>query len=268
MIVFSQPHSNAAKSLQVSVLSASDKSNQFSRFSKTSIFCCFQTEVLEVEVANCSDIFPASFLQAPIGPPKLELFEEPKAVEKEGVLASALRMSGAFELPAAAPDLTFRRPFFCSVCSKEFVRKDVLMAHLKTHTGEKPHVCPICHKAFNRKFNLKTHRRVHTGERPFNCRFCPRAFSHKKDQVKHERVCFTSPASLRFGRRIGDLQASECATGDQPVAQVDAVGQAVVLEDDVSSYDPKPLPQRCAPFPFWTENSATEKCFSKAASEV
>ena len=53
------------------------------------------------------------------------------------------------------------RPFACHFCSKRFKRKDHLVEHERTHTGEKPYVCFSCGKRFAKKTNLNTHSRSH-----------------------------------------------------------------------------------------------------------
>ncbi|KAG7165440.1 Zinc finger protein 793-like [Homarus americanus] len=53
------------------------------------------------------------------------------------------------------------RPFACRFCAKRFKRKDHLVEHERTHTGERPYVCSICGKSFAKKTNLNTHTRSH-----------------------------------------------------------------------------------------------------------
>lgn len=52
--------------------------------------------------------------------------------------------------------------FFHQVCTKDFSRKDFLLKHKLTHTGEKPHCCSQCHKRFSQRSNLNKHMLTHT----------------------------------------------------------------------------------------------------------
>ncbi|GBM97409.1 hypothetical protein AVEN_260342-1 [Araneus ventricosus] len=57
--------------------------------------------------------------------------------------------------------------FVCQRCGKGFGRKDLLVSHYRTHTGEKPFDCDKCGKRFGQSSDLAKHRRTHTGEKIF-----------------------------------------------------------------------------------------------------
>ncbi|GBM22839.1 B lymphocyte-induced maturation protein 1 [Araneus ventricosus] len=56
---------------------------------------------------------------------------------------------------------TGERPFCCSICGQNFVRRDSLVAHMRVHSDERPHKCQICEKLFKTKGTLKSHMIVH-----------------------------------------------------------------------------------------------------------
>ena len=53
------------------------------------------------------------------------------------------------------------RQFPCRFCAKRFKRKDHMIEHERTHTGERPYICVFCGKGFAKKTNLNTHNRSH-----------------------------------------------------------------------------------------------------------
>ena len=68
-------------------------------------------------------------------------------------------------------------PYHCSVCGKNFAKRDYLKKHLIRHTGQKPYKCTRCHKSFTFKYGLKTHMMTHTRDMPFKCPVCGRCYS-------------------------------------------------------------------------------------------
>uniref|UniRef100_A0A3Q0SS05 C2H2-type domain-containing protein n=1 Tax=Amphilophus citrinellus TaxID=61819 RepID=A0A3Q0SS05_AMPCI len=83
---------------------------------------------------------------------------------------------------------TGEKPFSCSVCQKRFSCSGNILAHMRIHTGEKPFKCSFCGKRFSQKGTLQLHVRIHTGEKPFSCPFCDKRFAHKRRMTLHMSV--------------------------------------------------------------------------------
>ncbi|EFP11668.1 hypothetical protein CRE_27760 [Caenorhabditis remanei] len=72
--------------------------------------------------------------------------------------------------------------YACQHCGKRG-RRNYLMSHVRTHTGERPYSCDTCSKSFSDASTLRRHRLVHTGEKKYQCPVCGRAIA-RKDNVK------------------------------------------------------------------------------------
>ncbi|KAK3872304.1 hypothetical protein Pcinc_022607 [Petrolisthes cinctipes] len=109
------------------------------------------------------------------------------------------------------------RPFACRFCAKRFKRKDHLVEHERTHTGERPYrsvaevvsvaaweggvvwnsdrryACRACGRSFKKKDHVKEHYRVHTGEKPFVCPFCLKRFTRGRTLKTHITMAHPQP---------------------------------------------------------------------------
>nr|XP_005996287.2 PREDICTED: zinc finger protein 569-like isoform X3 [Latimeria chalumnae] len=102
-----------------------------------------------------------------------------------------------------------RKGFKCERCSKTFSRKQFLIQHARTHTGEKPYACSVCGKAFSEKSNMNEHLRTHTGERPYVCSFCGKGF-YRSSHLKVHIRCHTGEKPYKCDRC--DRTFADCST--------------------------------------------------------
>ncbi|XP_034027281.1 zinc finger protein 1 homolog [Thalassophryne amazonica] len=78
--------------------------------------------------------------------------------------------------------------FNCSECNKSFRYKGSLHDHMRHHSGEKPFCCTECTKRFTLKPNLIRHMRIHTGDKPFSCSECSKIFRFKNNLIDHMKI--------------------------------------------------------------------------------
>eukprot|EP00122_Pirum_gemmata_P015081 Pgem_evm1s14087 len=55
------------------------------------------------------------------------------------------------------------KPYKCQYCNKGFAQSGNLLAHIRTHSGERPFFCvyPDCPKAFKQRAALNAHHKTH-----------------------------------------------------------------------------------------------------------
>ncbi|XP_065177453.1 pair-rule protein odd-paired-like [Sycon ciliatum] len=81
--------------------------------------------------------------------------------------------------------------------TKGFRSKNILVKHIRVHTGERPFVCnhPSCHprKSFALSENLRRHYLVHSGEKSFPCLYpeCTKTFADSQVRIRHMAIVHT-----------------------------------------------------------------------------
>ncbi|EEC17832.1 zinc finger protein, putative, partial [Ixodes scapularis] len=82
---------------------------------------------------------------------------------------------------------TGQEPLQCPLCPMTFSHKHILMRHIRGHTVDRPFRCRACPATFEKSDYLVIHMRTHSGGRPYECHVCFMSFSQKTDLVAHVR---------------------------------------------------------------------------------
>ncbi|XP_069676003.1 gastrula zinc finger protein XlCGF26.1-like isoform X2 [Periplaneta americana] len=78
-----------------------------------------------------------------------------------------------------------KKKFVCIECGKQFIQKQHLISHMRTHTGERPFMCKECGKTFAQTVHLKNHQITHTRLKPFSCSECGKCFAQNIHLKNH-----------------------------------------------------------------------------------
>ncbi|XP_027853757.2 zinc finger protein 182-like isoform X2 [Aphis gossypii] len=81
------------------------------------------------------------------------------------------------------------KKFKCDHCDWSFNKSNLLLRHMRTHTGEKPFECSSCSRYFTQQNSLNRHLLKHKGIRPFKCEFCDMSFCQKGHLINHMKKC-------------------------------------------------------------------------------
>lgn len=157
------------------------------------------------------------------------------------------------EATATAPPAPgVEKPFICNQCGNSFGLWLSLVAHQKSHTGQKCYpcpehekssgdelspkalqdkqaegrawLCPECGRSFPQYERLVKHRQNHRGRGPYRCDVCGKRFSLKTNLVTHQRIHtgerpFTcGVCGRRFNQKGNLVTHYRTHTGERPFA--------------------------------------------------
>jgi len=76
--------------------------------------------------------------------------------------------------------------FKCELCSSSFVKKWMLVRHMKKHQDKK-FICEVCNLQTERAHDLRKHLMTHEKIKPFSCEHCGKKFSRKQNMLRHAK---------------------------------------------------------------------------------
>ncbi|MCP3659807.1 MAG: hypothetical protein GY830_05630 [Bacteroidetes bacterium] len=86
------------------------------------------------------------------------------------------------------------KTYLCIFCSKTYLYKSSLNAHLKFHRGELDFECGFCFRKFVHNSKLQTHINIkHNKSKDYECRNCLKCFDSKYSLEMHQEKHSVSP---------------------------------------------------------------------------
>ncbi|KAL6953689.1 hypothetical protein U1Q18_051315 [Sarracenia purpurea var. burkii] len=144
---------------------------------------------------------------------------------------------------------TQQKEFVCHECSKGFVTKYHLQAHIKSHK----YMCHFCHQSFTAKYKLNKHKEVH---RNIKCELCPRAFFRQHRLKRHMELKHPDAQQQSIEEPVCQKEDEpKCQQEEEPVCELkqepvceEEEEQEASQEDDESSCEamsPEPTEVMC-----------------------
>ncbi|XP_026156934.1 uncharacterized protein LOC113126974 [Mastacembelus armatus] len=150
-------------------------------------------------------------------------------VHTKDIKDSTINQAGdSLESPVAPSHI---KPFWCSVCLKEFSKRATFAMHRRTHAGEQ-HTCSVCGERFLQASRLSAHEQIHWPVKPYSCTVCCRGFAKLQELKRHSQVhsgpspftCATCEKSFSSFASLRSHQMDKVCSDKQDANQKDVDG--------------------------------------------
>ncbi|XP_053115662.1 zinc finger protein 282-like isoform X8 [Hemicordylus capensis] len=98
---------------------------------------------------------------------------------------------GSQQGPPSEPQQVPDQPLRCHLCTSLFLHKELLVEHLRLHSGKRPFQCPHCNRSYVYKEALVNHLLIHFTQKPFHCCICNQELPEPMALAEHVGAHFT-----------------------------------------------------------------------------